>query len=416
MKKRRLAIVGVFLILISCFACTFQNLKEEGNFWSAVLSIFENPNKIENIDYLDIKRSGNSTVCRDMLDDEMKTYYDLLDQYVYKLSPYVDQIPLHRDEFQKLIEYYRADHPQAFWLTSGYQYQYNEDSEQVVEATLSFSYQMGGTGTAVRFTALQIESMCRKMEREADKILSEITPEMSEYDKVLYLHDYLIENVEYDETADFQHIAYGALVDKKAVCDGYATAMQYLLTKLGIECRIVYGDDRDGNPQGHAWNIVKVDGNYYHLDVTWDIPPQGVEIPLYSNFLVNTDQILKRHIIFSPLESDPEPTEYAYYAPIPECTATDMSYYQKNDCYVPDLSDGSVKRVLYKANEALANHEENIQFLFENTDDLNQFVEEATDNTDRFVRGFPYSSNQYQTDLITCIEDNVLIFQYTYLE
>lgn len=414
MKKRLLAVLSSIIILISCSSCTFQNVKEKDDFWTAFLSIFENPNSIENLDYIAVKQTGNNSVCRDMLDDEMKEAYDLLDQYVYKFTPNIYNIVLHRDEFQKLIEYYRADHPQAFWLTSGYQYQYNEDSQDLLEATLSFSYRQGGSGAEIPFTEEQIEQMCNQMDSAAEEILAGITPEMSEYEKVLYLHDYLVTNVAYDDTSDFQHIAYGALVEKKAVCDGYATAMQYLMSKIGMECRIVYGDDLENNPESHAWNIVKVDGAYYHLDVTWDIPPEGVDIPIYSNFLVNTDQILKRHLIFSPSETETERTEYDYYPPIPECTASEMGYYRQNGCYVPDLSDDSVKKILYKANEALAKNEQYVQFLFENETDLNQFVEEATKNSRRVVKDFPYSCNRYQTDLITCVEDNVLIFEYTY--
>lgn len=79
------------------------------------------------------------------------------------------------------------------------------------------------------------------------------------------IHDYLAVSCDYDNTNADRYNAYGALVEGKAVCQGYALAYQAILNQLGISCITIGSDDMD-----HAWNMVKLGENYYHVDVTWD--------------------------------------------------------------------------------------------------------------------------------------------------
>lgn len=81
------------------------------------------------------------------------------------------------------------------------------------------------------------------------------------YDKVLAVHDYLCNTVVYQETGEDSHSAYGALINKAAVCEGYALAFQRIMDTMGIPCFVASGND-------HAWNVVQVDGQWYHIDVT----------------------------------------------------------------------------------------------------------------------------------------------------
>lgn len=95
----------------------------------------------------------------------------------------------------------------------------------------------------------------------------------SSYDKLKAIHDYIIDNVEYDydnyqnNAYLVKHATYSAAITGKTVCQGYATYFYRLANKAGIECRVV---DGTGNGGGHAWNLVKIDGKYYYVDVTWD--------------------------------------------------------------------------------------------------------------------------------------------------
>lgn len=110
---------------------------------------------------------------------------------------------------------------------------------------------------------------------EEEKILS-MTYGKSDYEKLKIVHDYLIDTIEYESTLleDNIYNIYGALVNKKCVCEGYAKAYQYLLSKLDIQNVIVIGTGTNSKneTENHAWNYVYLNNNWYAVDVTWDDP------------------------------------------------------------------------------------------------------------------------------------------------
>ena len=117
---------------------------------------------------------------------------------------------------------------------------------------------------------------------------------MTDYQKELALHDYLVSNCTYgfgspDDENEFR--AYGALIDCEAVCSGYTEAMTLLLTDAGIKSEIVIGDA--GN-EHHAWNMVYLNDKWYHLDATWD-DPKGMNIISHAYFNISDDEISKDH-------------------------------------------------------------------------------------------------------------------------
>ena len=90
---------------------------------------------------------------------------------------------------------------------------------------------------------------------------------------MLYFHDSIILECNYDDTAKNCYSAYGCLVEGKAVCEGYAKAMQILCSKAGIKCIPVAGKAYDGGAvQPHLWNKVMIDGEWTNVDLTWDDP------------------------------------------------------------------------------------------------------------------------------------------------
>ncbi len=92
-------------------------------------------------------------------------------------------------------------------------------------------------------------------------------PELpDEYSKAKYIFDYLVDNTEYDIEAENNQNICSVFVDNKSVCQGYAMAAKYLADELGIFCTIVYGD---AGGENHAWNLMRLDGTYCHVDITW---------------------------------------------------------------------------------------------------------------------------------------------------
>lgn len=116
-------------------------------------------------------------------------------------------------------------------------------------------------------------------EAETDEKVSEIIDgleldDASDYEKICAVYDYICANVEYEAAEDDSNIrrtAYGALVEGKAVCQGYSVSLYRLLLEAGIDNRIIHGEGipDTGESNAHTWNIVKLDGKYYYMDVTW---------------------------------------------------------------------------------------------------------------------------------------------------
>lgn len=155
------------------------------------------------------------------------------------------------------------DHPELFWLDLGYSYQYLENMG-IIEIHLSYNE-----------TIDNIDEAKQLFDEAVDTIVNNANVYDSDEEKERYVHDILIEMIEYDESASLNQSAYSALVNHRTVCAGYAKAFQYLMQKLDIPCYFVVGQSEG---QQHAWNLVYIDSRWMNVDVTWD---DGLEDPYY---------------------------------------------------------------------------------------------------------------------------------------
>lgn len=219
---------------------------------------------------------------------------------------------------EKVDRVYHAvlkDHPELFWV---------HNREQVYKTTLSDrDYCVFTPGYT--YTEEESAQILDSMEAAFQAVTAAIPQGADTYEKVKTVYTYLIDHVEYQTSEDDQNIA-GAFWKKKAVCAGYAGAMQYLLERMDIPCIYVEGSAR-GSEDGHAWNIVTIDGNPYYVDVTNGDQPQ---------FLVGDAAQLPEHKTTMYDYLCPFPLEYEldYTASdefeVPECTATDKNFYVLN--------------------------------------------------------------------------------------
>ena len=148
-------------------------------------------------------------------------------------------------------------------------------------------------------------------ENKADEVINSLdlnSSGISDYEKVLKMHDYIINNAYYNNKNDAEksveekvndHSAYGVLVAGYGVCDSYAKAFQMMCKKTGIDCIYVTGSiNKGGTVERHAWNKVNIDGNWYNVDVTWDDPivkGKNVNVLIHDYFLKSDAQISKTH-------------------------------------------------------------------------------------------------------------------------
>ncbi|MGN0438398.1 MAG: transglutaminase domain-containing protein [Lachnospiraceae bacterium] len=203
-------------------------------------------------------------------------------------------------------------------------------------------------------------------------ISSQIKDGMSDYEKELALHDYLVlhcrysDNVNQDEKSDIYR-AYGALVNQDAVCNGYAEAMHILLRCVGIESKFVvgYGKTPDDEWIEHAWNLVKLDGEWYHLDSTWDDPtPNQDGVVIHPYFNVTQETLLENHKWNQSDYPKAEAVAYNYYVMEKQYFSNIEEY--KKDAYKKIINGVSVRYEgiveNYKADE------NDMQFVFEGND------------------------------------------------
>lgn len=121
-------------------------------------------------------------------------------------------------------------------------------------------------------------------------VAQKIKPGMSEYQRALVLHDWLIYNANYDFTYTW-YTAEGVLLHGTGVCDSYARAYQMLCTAAGLKCIYVAGYAGGGS---HGWNLVMVDGKWYHVDATWDDPGAGGS-ECHDYFLLTDEEMGRDH-------------------------------------------------------------------------------------------------------------------------
>jgi transglutaminase/protease-like cytokinesis protein 3 len=148
----------------------------------------------------------------------------------------------------------------------------------------------------------QMIHMRDKAKAKATQIISRIIkPRMSDLNKELAIHNYIVNNTVYDydnyikgTLSQESFTDYGVLVQGRAVCEGYAKAMFKLLNMAGVQCIVVKGI---GNGESHAWNIVKINGNYTQVDATFDDPvtTSGENILSYNYFDISDSQMAKDH-------------------------------------------------------------------------------------------------------------------------
>lgn len=152
-------------------------------------------------------------------------------------------------------------------------------------------------------TKEQIQMAQKFMQNIVNQVVEQ-TKQDSAVEKVRRIHNWLVSSVEYDSmqnSINKGHI-YGALYDKKAVCEGYARSLKYLVESVGVPCILVSGTgtNSQGVTETHAWNYVQIENKWYAVDVTWDDPivigegEVSKEVK-YKYFLKGTTTFLKDH-------------------------------------------------------------------------------------------------------------------------
>ncbi len=271
------------------------------------------------------------------LDERLKTAYEKAVAAIQNLEAECEA-DFAVSDLQRLHDAIRCDHPEFFYYGA-------LSAAQTDGKVIKLLFRYGATREEVSCLRSQIEAAVPPFIEGIDG------SKMSEYEIALRLHTNLVNLIHYDgvELAkekdspaeggiDYLRSICGVFLKKAAVCAGYAHAMTYLLRLYGIEAAFVRGEITGGGGW-HAWNLVRLEGEYYHLDATWDDnsnTAQAVKkLDIYYNyFCVTTEEILRsRSIDHSVVQ-------------IPECTATACNYYYRNHAVLHSADAGEIKKIV----------------------------------------------------------------------
>ncbi|MBQ8003433.1 MAG: hypothetical protein IJ297_08335 [Clostridia bacterium] len=157
----------------------------------------------------------------------------------------------------------------------------------------SFSGTMNSAGYLGKLTKLsysvdsmdEVADVWAKIDIATEEILLYISPDMTDFEKIMTVHDYMVNNYVYN-IADTDQ-TFLIMLDKVGVCAAYSEAFQHMMNVLGIEATLVTSDE-----MGHIWNMVKLDGRWYHVDITWDdpVPDQAARVN-HQFMLLSTNAI-----------------------------------------------------------------------------------------------------------------------------
>lgn len=246
-----------------------------------------------------------------------KEIYDRIHTAVlnyYRLVDLRDR-PMPINDFLRIFYYYIDDHPEAFWVNPHIDnFYYNESEALSIGVVLQyltsdssdhFDSTTGEIGNRIdnsELTAMRVE-----FNTTINQILRNISPNDDELMRELKIFNYIAENVRYDEdlateikrniqvSRPIRQSAYGAAIEQATVCSGFSKLFLLLTNAVGIECLTQYGK-LEGD--GHQWNVIRIGGNYYNVDVTQPIiSTDNKAIINYAFFNTTDSDIGKTHVI-----------------------------------------------------------------------------------------------------------------------
>lgn len=180
-----------------------------------------------------------------------------------------------------------------------------------------------------------IKNMISEYNAEIEAALELIDPSMTDFEAEVVLTDYITDKCTYSALSEdmLESTAYGALVKGQAVCDGYAYAVKELLTAAYIDTIIVFGTANDTE---HVWNMVNIDSNYYHLDVTWNDSdkPKDKDVHFHGYFNLSDSEISADHRFENPKGILPQ-------------AKTSNNYYKQIGCHATEESQ--LEEIIYNA-------------------------------------------------------------------
>lgn len=347
--------------------------------------------------------------CYESLSEDEKKLYDRMLDAFENFAPEITEFDASYtlEQAKKVVSYIQADRSEIYWIRHGIVFNYNTSSEIVSSIDLTYC-----------MTREERDSRHEEIIAAIRPFLESIHDDMSDYEVTLRVYENIIKLVDYDTIGlerqkatkeihdpaipDDLRSIYGVFVNKKAVCAGYAMATQFLLNLFGIECIYVTSDT-------HAWNIVKLEGDYYYLDTTWgDFSNTKKENSFtdeigYNLFCITSEEAFK-------LEAHTPADTFRH----PECTATKCNYFHRHGLYFESYDYSRIRSIVC---ECVANDKLSIQFKFATEAEYNKAKTDLWSNG-KIVEAIKYANltpgNRLSQDTTVYLNDKLYILTFCF--
>lgn len=268
---------------------------------------------VTEIPVLDEKYNGKVNYYYSSLDEKGKKEYSKIYDGYMNLKDFT--VDLNHDELEYMFNCVLYDNPEIFWVDSSYSF-----SKSPLGIFVEPDY---------RCSPEEIKTKNAELQAAVNRVVALSGSDYSDYGKEKFFHDYICKNSVYDLSTyeGFGDTAYSVLVDGKAICEGYSRAMKLLLDSVGIYSYLVVGETEndEGKMEGHMWNVVSVDGEFYHVDLTWDDCDGELGEVNYLYFNMTDKDIRKDHFSIAPNDNN--------------CTSEKFNYFYVNGLMFSDFNN-----------------------------------------------------------------------------
>ncbi len=318
------------------------------------------------------------------LDEEAQKVYR---QLAAGIENFQEEIPVDstsQEQLEKVMRVLIADHPEYFWTDGTSSYTYQElPGGRAWNMEVRPEYQVGSQ---------EAQTLKAQIEAKADQWIQG-APEGDAYEKIKYVYETLIDQVEYQENSPQNQNIRSVFLEGKTVCMGYSKAAQYLLNRMGIFCTLVTGTVTGEKPSSHAWNLVRIGEQYYYMDVTWGNP--GYLNPVeddayisYSYLCCNEETLAPTHV--------PDDT-----IPLPSCQDDSYNYYKNKGRWYDSFDWNQIYQVIQEDLVQGAEMTE-LRFAGQESYDLaaealvgGSLIQEAVQNSTALMPGQSFSWQTY---------------------
>ncbi len=269
----------------------------------------------------DVKSISAGRYAYESLYDEEKKIYD---QMLDAVMNHEEEVTLSTSDGRRLEDIFncvKADYGGLFWVESFRYTQYQRNGQTEV---MSF---------APNYIMTQKEraSVQKKIDKQVKRYIKGLS-KATDYEKVRAIYRRLIQKVDYNLKSENNQNIISVFIGKETVCQGYASAMQYLMDRLDIPCVIITGMAKGGP---HAWNLLQLDGEWYYVDVTWgnskyhDDEKNDVKYVEYDYLNITTEEMMQDH---SPQVS----------FELPVCQSMEDNYFVKEKKYFTSMDEAAI--------------------------------------------------------------------------